>query len=91
MMATVVDLLAYSERKRVSRALESNLVVMADLERADGSRAKGQGRLRVTVNSDNTWSVTIVRGDEQRQLNLEGTENSSAPDILREIVDWLVG
>jgi hypothetical protein len=96
MTASILDLAAYSQRKRASHsaypALDIDLVVLAtERQRTNETPAKGNGRLRIVINADDSWDLQIKRADERKSLLLRGDAGASAPAVLREMADWLFG
>jgi hypothetical protein len=53
--------------------------------------ATAEGRVYVEILPDNTFTVKVARMGEKHSLILQGTEASSAPVIMREIICWLFG
>jgi hypothetical protein len=59
--------------------------------RANDIPATADGRLYLLINPDNTFTVKIARAGESHSLVLQGSNATSAPVILREILSWLYG
>jgi hypothetical protein len=59
--------------------------------RASEIPATAEGRVYVLINPDNTFTLKVSRPGEKHSLILQGTEATSAPLIMREVICWLFG
>lgn len=104
MTARVIDLAQHAWTKqspngraslhRISAipTLSIDFVSLASQRRqANEIPATAEGRVYVLINPDNTFTVKVARAGEGHSLMLTGSEQSSAPVIMREIISWLFG
>jgi hypothetical protein len=104
MTARVVDLAQHSRRKQSPNGriptrripsiptLSIDVITLASQrQRASEIPATAEGRVYVLINPDNTFTLKVARHGDKQSLILQGTEASSAPLIMREVICWLFG
>jgi hypothetical protein len=104
MTARVVDLAKHAQAKRSlnghgpprqaadTRTLSIDFLSSASQrDSVDDMPTTADGRVYVLINPDNTFTLKVAREGEKNSLILQGTEASSAPLIMREVICWLFG
>jgi hypothetical protein len=104
MTARVVDLAKHAQKKQSPNGrlavCRTPSVPTLSIDFVTGASQRGpvnaipataEGRVYVLINPDNSFEVKVARLGDKHSLILTGTEASSAPRIMREIISWLFG